>query len=532
MPRGVWKVLLWTSLATLFRCCGALSSGRLSIALAPKPEPSLWWSLYGGEATKALGFYCRFKRNVWHRADAKGGLKSAPVDLSGHAVSLLWCCVFWAAKTLGFYCGFKRNVWHRADATGGLKSAPVGPKPEFSIADSGATFDIGRMPRGVWKVLLWTSLAMLFRCCGALSSGRLSVVPAPKPEPSLWWCLYGGEATKALGFYRGFRSKTRVFYSGFRRNVWQRAHATGGLKSAPVDLSGHAVSLLRCSVFWASFYSPGAKTWAITMVESLWWRSYQGLRFLLSIQAQRLTSGGCQGGCGGEATKALGFYCRFKRNVWHRADAKGGVKSAPVDLSGHAVSLLWCCVFWAAKTLGFYCGFKRNVWHRADATGGLKSAPVGPKPEFSIADSGATFDIGRMPRGVWKVLLWTSLAMGETRSKDGFVEPAWPCCCPVWWPSVWRSVWMVLVWHRSKSNSKLNCYSGLKRKGEDNHNHNHNQAKTSMLQGMQVNASQNSCFLCGIQARRLVLGGEQCVSKIGPLNRPGHAVSLLRDLFF
>ena len=35
---------------------------------------------------------------------------------------------------------------------------------------------------------------MLFRCCGALSSGRLSVVPAPKPEPSLWWSLYGGEA--------------------------------------------------------------------------------------------------------------------------------------------------------------------------------------------------------------------------------------------------------------------------------------------------------------------------------------------------
>ena len=181
------------------------------------------------------------------------------------------------------------------------------------------------MPRQVWKVLLWTSLAMLFRCCGALSSGRLSVVPAPKPEPSLWWSLYGGEATKALGpfgagiwwfwceivrkprqnlnvidpnlwCYRGFRPKTKVFYSGFRRNVWHRAHATGGLKSAPVDLSGHAVSLLRCSVFWASFCSPGAKTWAITMVESLWWRSYQGLRFLLSIQAQRLTSGGCQGG--------------------------------------------------------------------------------------------------------------------------------------------------------------------------------------------------------------------------------------------
>ena len=49
---------------------------------------------------------------------------------------------------------------------------------------------------------------------------------------------------------------------------------------------------------------------------------------------------------------------------------------------------------------------------------------------------------------------------------------------------------------------------------------------------MQGNANQNSCFLCGIQARRLVLGGELCVSKMGPLNRPGHAVSLLRDLFF
>ena len=246
---------------------------------------------------------------------------------------------------------------------------------------------------------------MRFRCCGALSSGRLSVVPAPKPEPSLWWSLYGGEATKALGFYRGFRSKTRVFYSGFRRNVWHRAHATGGLKSAPVDLSGHAVSLLRCSVFWASFCSPGAKTWAITMVESLWWRSYQGLRFLLSIQAQRLTSGGCQGGCekrscgplwpccfaavvlcllgcqdlrlllwiqaqrltsgrrhGGSEKCACGaktrvFYSGFRRNVWHRAHATLGLKSAPVDLSGHAVSLLRRSVFWAS-----FCSPGAKTW--------------------------------------------------------------------------------------------------------------------------------------------------------------------------
>ena len=171
MPRGVWKVLLWTSLAMLFRCCGALSSGRLSGVPAPKPEPSLWWSLYGGEATKALGFYCRFKRNVWHRADAKGGLKSAPVDLSGHAVSLLRCFVFWAAKTLGFYCGFKRNVWHRADATRGLKSAPVD---------------------------LSGHAVSLLRCS---VFGRLSGVPAPKPEPSLWWSLYGSFSFANLGFF-------------------------------------------------------------------------------------------------------------------------------------------------------------------------------------------------------------------------------------------------------------------------------------------------------------------------------------------
>ena len=90
-------MLLWTSLAMLFRCCGALSSGRLSVVPAPQPEPSLWWSLYGGEATMTLGFYCGFKRNVWHLADATAGLKSAPVDLSGHAVSLLRCSVFWAS---------------------------------------------------------------------------------------------------------------------------------------------------------------------------------------------------------------------------------------------------------------------------------------------------------------------------------------------------------------------------------------------------------------------------------------------------
>ena len=226
MPRGVWKALLWTSLAMLFCCCGALSSGRLSVVPAPKPEPSLWWSLYGGEATKVLGFYCGFKRNVWHRVHATGGLKSAPVDLSGHAVSLLRCFVFWAAKTLGFYCGFKRNVWHRADATGGLKSAPV-------------------------------------------------------------------------------------------------------------DLSGHAVSLLRCSVFWASFCSPGAKTWAITMVESLLY--------------------------GAEATKTLGFYCAWWLSVWGPAWVKR----------------------LEAKTRGFY--WSRHI--------GCYTGDSGPKPKFSIADSGATFGI-------------------------------------------------------------------------------------------------------------------------------------------
>ena len=60
------------------------------------------------------------------------------------------------------------------------------------------------------------------------------------------------------------------------------------------------------------------------MVESLWWRSYQGLRFLLSIQAQRLTSGGCQ----------------------------GNLKSAPVDLSVHAVSLLRTSAFFGILSGG------------------------------------------------------------------------------------------------------------------------------------------------------------------------------------
>ena len=150
MPRGVWKVLLWTSLAMLFRCCGALSSGRLSVVLAPKPEPSLWWSLYGGEATKALGFYCRFKRNVWHRADAKGG----------------------------------------------LKSAPVGPKPEFSIADSGATFDIGRMPTAPWMIQ-WKKMHL----CGATASSagfyqknHFWIIQV-QPPPTCW--DFGGSA--ALG---------------------------------------------------------------------------------------------------------------------------------------------------------------------------------------------------------------------------------------------------------------------------------------------------------------------------------------------
>ena len=284
------------------------------------------------------------------------GVWKVLVDLSGHAVSLLRCSVFWTS-----FCGPGAKTWAITMVESLWWRSYQGLR--FLLSIQAQRLTSGGCQGGVWKALLWTSLAMLFRCCGALSSGRLSVVPAPKPEPSLWWSLYGGEATKeglksapvdlsghAVSLLRCFvfwAAKTLGFYCGFKRNVWHRADATGGLKSAPVDLSGHAVSLLRRSVFSASFCSPGAKTWAITMVESLLY-----------------------------GAKTLGFYCGFKRNVWHRAHATGGLKSAPVDLSGHAVSLLRCFVFWAAKTLGFYCGFKRNVWHRADATGGLKSAPV------------------------------------------------------------------------------------------------------------------------------------------------------------
>ena len=143
MPRGVWKVLLWTSLAMLFRCCGALSSRRLSVVPAPQPEPSLWWSLYGGEATMTLGFYCGFKRNVLFRCCGALSSRRLSVVPAPKPEPSLWWSLYGgeATKALGFYCRFKRNVWHRADA------------------------------KGVWKALLWTSLAMLFRCCGALSSG-------------------------------------------------------------------------------------------------------------------------------------------------------------------------------------------------------------------------------------------------------------------------------------------------------------------------------------------------------------------------
>ena len=158
-------------------------------------------------------------------------------------------------KTKVFYSRFRRNVWHPGWGKRGLKMVSLN-RPGHAVSPFG-----GRpFGAGIW----W------FWC---------EIVPKPGQnlnviDPNLW-C------------YRGFRPKTRVFYSGFRRNVWQRADATGGLKSAPVDLSGHAVSLLRCSVFSASFCSPGATTWAITMVESLWWRSYHDLRFLLWIQQQQ-----------------------------------------------------------------------------------------------------------------------------------------------------------------------------------------------------------------------------------------------------
>ena len=48
------------------------------------------WAWRNQNVTKTLGFYGGFKRNVWHRRWAKGGLKMVFVSRPGHAVSLFW----------------------------------------------------------------------------------------------------------------------------------------------------------------------------------------------------------------------------------------------------------------------------------------------------------------------------------------------------------------------------------------------------------------------------------------------------------
>ena len=70
--------------------------------------------------------------------------------------------------------------------------------------------------------------------------GRLSGVPAPKPEPSLWWSLYGGEATKTLGVY----CQPRLFLESFL--------GVGGTGRQPLK-SGHAVQRKRCGSLNRSF---------------------------------------------------------------------------------------------------------------------------------------------------------------------------------------------------------------------------------------------------------------------------------------
>ena len=181
-----------------------------------------------------------------------------------------WNCVktvgLWArrnqnvTKTLGFYGGFKRNVWHQRWAKGGLKM-------DFHESARPCSFPVFRF--------------FFSRC----QRSSMSTTSTSQPKPAL--------SHQNLIF---FLLHSNGFFDDERRN--QLFH----------DI---------CA----------ARYWNHVKTVGLWaWRNQN-------------------------VTKTLGFYGGFKRNVWHRRWAKGGLKMVFVSRPGHAVSLFWGFFFQGARGL-------------------------------------------------------------------------------------------------------------------------------------------------------------------------------------
>ena len=147
------------------------------------------------------------KRNVWHQRWAKGGLKMVFVSRPGHAVSPFWDFFFKVPEV------FHVHNFHKS-----AKTTIIVPKPDNFLVHSDSFF---LMMRG--------EISFFYGISASRYWNRVKTVGL--------WAWRNQNVTKTLGFY-----------GGFKRNVWHRRWAKGGLKMVFVSRPGHAVS-----PFWGFF---------------------------------------------------------------------------------------------------------------------------------------------------------------------------------------------------------------------------------------------------------------------------------------
>ena len=165
------------------------------------------WVWRNQNVTETWGFYSGFKRNVWHQRWAKCGLKMVFVSRPGHAVSPFWRVFFQVPEV------FHVHNFHKP-----AKTSIIASKPYNFLVHSNGFFDDERRNQlfhGIWAARYWNHVKTV-----GLRAWRNQNV------------------TKTLGFY-----------GGFKRNVWHRRWAKGGLKMVFVSRPGHAVS-----PFWGFFF--------------------------------------------------------------------------------------------------------------------------------------------------------------------------------------------------------------------------------------------------------------------------------------
>ena len=209
--------------------------------------------------------------------------------------------------------------------------------------------------------------------------------------------------------------------------------------------------------------------------------------------------------------KAVKFFSGFRRDVWHRGWGKCVSKMDPLGRPGHAVSLFWGVVVKVAEvfhvytasrslpqpalsyqntmtmTIIFFNAFRRDVWHRRGMKCGSKIGSCAGQA-----------------------------MLGEMCLKNGSVGPARPCSFPLWKLEKLQN----RLFFRGSGCNEGGHSVGRLFGGWIVCEIVQNRRKTSMIR------PKAGKFFSGFRRDVWHRGWRKCVSKMGPLDRPGHAVSL------